>query len=95
MLTDEPNNISFGKSYQSWILNIVPRPLVPRPLQSLVFDKDSDGEICQRENGPYSPTDFFIDSMGFVTRKYFAIQDNIDAGISDVQEALSPSFLQY
>ena len=96
VLIDDPDNVKFKRRDNGWILNIVPKPASPGPCKALPGHNVTDDEKSEDSEGTRS-SDFVINSMGFFTKKYFAIQENIDTGkqrIHEVQEALSPSFLK-
>ena len=73
-LTTNPDSIELKN--QGWVLNIIPKPTTT--LKSLAPDLHG----CSASpvaSPPPSPSDFIIDSMGLLTKKYFAIQENLNS----------------
>jgi len=99
VLTDDPNSVKLNRRDNGWILNIVPKPSqtsLYKALPSCNNETDDDKSDHSEEVNNRS-SDFVISSMGFFTKKYFAIQENIDTSkqmITEVQDRLSPGFLK-
>ena len=73
-LTTNADSIEFKD--QGWVLNIIPKPTAtPKSLAPELHSCLASPVTPP----PLSQSDFIIDSMGLFTKKYFAIQENLNS----------------
>ena len=85
----ETNHVAKQELYKSSSERVkkVPLIIVVQDLRTIAvddFDENSKYKVI-----PLSPTDFVIDSMGFFTKKYFAVQENIDSKVETSKQLIS------
>ena len=84
----ETNHVPTQKIYKSSErVKKVPLIIVVQDLRTIEvddFDENSKYKVI-----PLSPTDFVIDSMGFFTKQYFAVQENIDSKVETSKQLIS------
>ena len=72
-LTTNADSIEFKD--QGWVLNIIPKPTATQKSLAPELHSCSASPVTPP---PLSQSDFIIDSMGLFTKKYFAIQENLN-----------------